>query len=183
MQRRHDARQLDDLRASTARRRRLFVVTLVSGLVLGAAGSSRADGMAPFSAAEQQAYCESLSVSRVGPESWDEPVGEYDQADLVLAEIETHLCMARFAVALEKAQAGRRVFADLPDTWQADRRRARLEVLAATAKIARGDRESARLNFHWALEIDPYLELDPAETSPKVLEMFRESRASFVASR
>jgi len=155
----------------------------VAVLVLCAAPVVRAGGIPPFTADEQQAFCRSLAAEHVGPESPDEPVGPYDAADALLAEVETHLCMARFDVALERIRKGRSVMAGLPAAWQAERRRARLEVLAATAKIALGDLESAALNFRWALEIDPYLDLDPAETSPKVLAMFRRSRESFLASR
>ncbi|MGH0037089.1 MAG: hypothetical protein ACQGVK_18845 [Myxococcota bacterium] len=180
-----DDRHADDrrLQASTARRRRLFCTALAALGVLAAAGSARAGGVPAFSALEQQVYCESVAASRVGPESWDEAVGAFEEADALLAEVETHLCMARFQVALERVQHGRQELEDLPEVWQSSRRRARLEIMAATAKIALGDPDSAQLNFHWALEIDPYLELDAAQTSPKVLQMFREARASFVAAR
>jgi hypothetical protein len=169
--------------AIAARRRRLFATAIGIVTVLAAASSARAGGLPDFSAAEQQAWCESVAASRVGPESWDEAIGAYDEADRVLADVETQLCLARFDAALTRVQRGRSELADLPESWESDRRRARLEILAATAKIAMDDVESARLNFRWALEIDPYLELDPVETSPKVLQMFRESRASFVAAR
>jgi hypothetical protein len=166
-----------------ARRRRLYCTAICIVTLLAAAGSARAGGLPRFSAFEQQTYCESVAAARVGPESWDEAQGVFEEADALLREVETHLCMARFDVALERVQRGRSELADLPAVWQASRRRARLEIVAATAKIALGDVESARLNFQWALELDPYLELDASQTSPKVLAMFREARASFVASR
>lgn len=164
-------------------RRRLCCTALAVLAVLAAASTGRAGGMPRFNAREQQAWCESVAASRVGPESWDEAPGVYEQADRLLAAVETHLCMARFDVALERIARGRDELAGLPAAWESDRRRARLEILAATAKIATGDLESARLNFRWAIEMDPYLELDPAETSPKVLSMYEETRASAVASR
>ena len=63
-----------------------------------------------------------------------------------------------------------------PDS-RLDSRRARLEVMTATAQVALGQRSRARMSMQRAHLADPGLALDERETSPKVLGLLRELRA------
>jgi hypothetical protein len=56
--------------------------------------------------------------------------------------------------------------------------RVRLELLAATARLALGQEDAARACLVRALAVDPRLELDPATTPPKVLRAFDAARAA-----
>jgi len=55
-------------------------------------------------------------------------------------------------------------------------RRARLEVLAATAEVARRRKTQARDHLVRALRADPSLVLDERETSPRLLALLPEAR-------
>ena len=57
-------------------------------------------------------------------------------------------------------------------------RRARADVVAATAQVALGRDDEARRSFERALAADPALRLDPATTSPKVRRAFDAARAA-----
>jgi LysM repeat protein len=89
---------------------------------------------------------------------------------LALAEDELH--SAYFQNALETSQTALRLLELEDDPSRANPRRARLEVLRATAYTAFGHSRAARLSFERALESDPDLVLDSARYSPKVLSAF-----------
>lgn len=98
------------------------------------------------------------------------------RVDHDLAEIEALLASAHFRTALAVVEPTR----DLLDAAGEDRRlgtrRARLEVMAATAQAALGRHARARQSMIRALRADPALDLDAGQTSPKVLKLLREAR-------
>jgi hypothetical protein len=83
---------------------------------------------------------------------------------------------ARFQLALEWVEQGRRLVETEEPAWERPRKRARLEVLAATAEIALGREEAARASLERALRAQPDLRLDPARHSPKLIRLFEEVR-------
>ncbi|MDJ0866734.1 MAG: hypothetical protein QNK03_11545 [Myxococcota bacterium] len=101
---------------------------------------------------------------------WSAIDAEIEQADELLFE-------ARFRQALDLiARARDRVEGRNGDSGAAPRR-ARVEVLAATAEVALGDTEAAHRSFRRALAADPGLDLDPRATPPKVLRAFEAARS------
>ncbi len=92
------------------------------------------------------------------------------------AEVERLLARAHFRTALGLARKTLAGLDESGDALHPDPRRARLEVMAATAEIALGRRDGARESLARALRADPALELDASEVSPKVLELLREAR-------
>jgi hypothetical protein len=101
--------------------------------------------------------------------------GAFARADRELAEIDTLVATAWFQTALAVAKATRELLAQAEGPEVAARV-ARLEVLAATAELALGRRAQARACLARALQADPGLALDPAETSPRVVALLREAR-------
>jgi hypothetical protein len=93
------------------------------------------------------------------------------------SQVDEGVRRARFEDALEVADRVRatldamREDSDLPPRW------ARLEVLQATAELALGRSVAARASLVRALAAEPALELDPATTSPKVLQSFESIRS------
>jgi hypothetical protein len=140
------------------------------------AGSAQAGGIPPFDRADRELFCTLLAESHVDAWSPEAQGRRLDVGDAVLMEVDTKLCLARFEDALAASREGRRTLADLPRTARSDRQRARLEVLAATAQLALGREASARRHLAFALELDPNLRLDAAETSPKVMAVFQDVR-------
>jgi hypothetical protein len=98
------------------------------------------------------------------------------RVDQELAEIDGLLATAHFHTALAVAGATR----DLLDLFGGDpqlgARRARLEVMAATAEVALGQRAAARRSMLRALRAAPDLALDERDVSPKLLQLLREAR-------
>jgi hypothetical protein len=96
--------------------------------------------------------------------------------DRAFRDLEGHVRSARFEAALASADQGRAAAAKLGS--HADpARRARLEVLAATAALALGRADDAKQSFARALDADPDLALDPASTPPKVVRALDAARA------
>ena len=93
-------------------------------------------------------------------------------APLVTAEAE--LRAARFEEALAAAEALIREVGPSPGSRGSELSRAHL--VAATVHVALADRRAARSHLARALDLDPALQLDPARTSPKVLEVLDEER-------
>ena len=93
-----------------------------------------------------------------------------------IAAAEEALREARFELALEWVERGRRFLETQGPAWERPRQRARLEVLAATAEIALGREEAARESLERALRAQPELSLDPARHSPKLVRLFEEVR-------
>jgi len=98
------------------------------------------------------------------------------QVDQELAEIDTLLATAHFHTALAVVGATRDLLDRFEEDPQLGARRARLEVMAATAEVALGQRAPARRSMLRALRAAPELALDEGEASPKLLELLREAR-------
>jgi len=115
------------------------------------------------------------------PEGRSEGVRESDRPALLeavepIAAAEEALQEARFVLALERVERGRRLLETQGPAWERPRQRAQLEVLAATAEIALGREEAARESLERALRAQPELSLDPARHSPKLVRLFEEVR-------
>ena len=104
-------------------------------------------------------------------------VEAFRQLDARLAETEGILRQARFRAVLEASQRLRSELLALQDQPGSRQRRARVEVMAATALVALGRSESAAQSFDRALDADPDLILDPASTPPKIQRLLEEVRA------
>ena len=98
------------------------------------------------------------------------------QVDQELAEIDRLLATAHFHTALAVLGATRDLLDRFGEDPQLGVRRARLEVMAATAEVALGQRTPARRSMLRALRAAPDLTLDEREASPKLLELLREAR-------
>jgi hypothetical protein len=96
--------------------------------------------------------------------------------DRALSEAENELNQARFARAVELTEQTRRELEGRTDSPDLRDRRARLEVIAATALVALGRSEDAGESFARALRADPELELDPNSTPPKIRRLFQQIR-------
>lgn len=103
---------------------------------------------------------------------------DWGRTDAALREAEASLRGADFERALKGAEGVRRDLQGQASAPGAGERRARAEVLAATAEVALGRDEAARRSFERALAANPRLELDPARTSPKVRRVFDAARAA-----
>jgi len=98
------------------------------------------------------------------------------RVDQELAELDALLATAHFRTALAVAEPTRELLAGFGEHPQLGGRRARLELMAATAEVALGRRDRARQSMIRALRADPTLVLDEREASPKVLELLRTAR-------
>ena len=98
------------------------------------------------------------------------------QVDRELAEIDRFLATVHFHTALAVVGATRDLLDRFGEDPQLGARRARLEVMAATAEVALGQRTPARRSMERALRAVPHLSLDEREASPKLLELLREAR-------
>jgi len=96
--------------------------------------------------------------------------------DRELAEIDALLATAHFRTALAIVESTRGLLAGFGEHPRLGGRWARLEMMAATAELALGQRNRARQSMVRALRADPTLSLDEQEASPKVLELLREAR-------
>ncbi len=101
---------------------------------------------------------------------------DFSAIDRALGEAESELNQARFARAVELTEQTRREIEGRGDTPDLRDRRARLEVIAATALVALGRSEDAADSFARALRADPELELDPERTPPKIRRLFQQVR-------
>jgi len=93
-----------------------------------------------------------------------------------IAAAEKALQEARFELALEWVERGRRLLETHEPALERPGRRAQLEVLAATAEIALGREDAARESLARALRAQSELSLDPARHSPKLVRLFQEVR-------
>ena len=109
------------------------------------------------------------------------PAIDFGPFDERIAGAEDSLLRARFRDVLQTTDELRSQLEGWPPGSGVRERRARLEVLGASALIALGLPGRAAESFARALEADPGLTLDPATTPPKVrslLEEVRERRGS-----
>lgn len=100
------------------------------------------------------------------------PPSDWTRTDAALRGAEGKLREADFEAALASAQRVARQLGDSNADPGGRERRARAEVVAATAQVALGREDEARRSFERALQADPGLRLDPATTSPKVRRAF-----------
>jgi len=96
--------------------------------------------------------------------------------DRELVEIETLLASAHFHAVVSVAELTREMLSTHEGQPELNTRRARLEVMIATAQVALGRRVVAQRSMMRALQAEPALCLDERTTSPKVLELLREAR-------
>ena len=90
--------------------------------------------------------------------------------------VEEMVAEAHFRRAIRTAEAAREWADEVPRSKASKRARARLEVLLATARVAIGDRAGARASMGRAVYVWPLLQLGESDTSPRVLELYREVR-------
>jgi hypothetical protein len=83
---------------------------------------------------------------------------------------------ARFESAAGAADLARAKLARLPAAPAVRERRARIELLAATARLALGDAQEAGDCLERALQARPDLTLDPGASPPKLQRLFNEIR-------
>lgn len=106
----------------------------------------------------------------------DAPEADLAVLDPLVAEVDGLVRDAQFHTAIGVARTAR-AWADEADSTPALReRRARLQVLLATAHVALGDERLARESLRRALALNPQLALDESTTSPKLLKVLREIR-------
>jgi len=99
-------------------------------------------------------------------------------ADGLLDEAEGLVRQAHFEEALKKAAKAREAVPRTGDPAALRQRRARADVIAGTAQVALGKDADARATFERAIQTDPSLRLDRANTSPKVVRAFDAARAA-----
>lgn len=107
-----------------------------------------------------------------------EAAEDWSRTDAALGEAEQRLRKADFESALAAATRLRGEIGTRRAAPGAAARRARAEVVAATAEIALGREDSARRSFERALAADPSLTLDASTTPPKVRRVFDAVRAA-----
>lgn len=112
------------------------------------------------------------------PEAQKRPDPRLAALDRRIDEVDRLLARAHFRTALGLARNTLGSLDASGVVLSPDTRRARLEVLAATAEVALGRRTAARESLGRALRADPALELDPEQVSPKVLELLHEARVA-----
>lgn len=161
------------------------VIVVAALCALGQVTEAAAGGIPPFDSADRELFCTLLAESHQGTDEWAPVQQGYDfsDADQVLIDVDTQICLARFEEALAIARLGHPELETLPQDWRGDRRRARLEVLAGTAQLALGYEHLAREHFGAALALDPNLQLDVDATSPKVRRVFDDVRERSLARR
>ncbi len=110
-------------------------------------------------------------ASRPPPAPPPAPEPAFLAADLLLAQAEAQLDGARFEEALEASDRARAALEPVAGAAGAGERLVQGDVLAATALLALGREAGARERLARALALEPGLELDPATTSPRVLDL------------
>jgi hypothetical protein len=102
------------------------------------------------------------------------PLAEIDRR---IEQIEGALAEAHFGTAQGLTRSALALLEHhAPDAIGVAPRRARLEVLAATAEVARGRNRQARDHLARALHADPSLALDLQGTSPRLLALLPAAR-------
>ncbi|HXK25912.1 MAG TPA: hypothetical protein VMS55_24815 [Myxococcota bacterium] len=137
----------------------------------------RLAGSTPTLRARTRAWCAVLPLACAWAASAGDLAPPLAQVDRRIDQIEAALAAAHFRSALALTR-GAAVLLD-PFAPAADgvaSRRARLELLTATAEIARGRRTQARDHLASALRADPSLELSERDTSPRLLALLPDAR-------
>jgi hypothetical protein len=103
-----------------------------------------------------------------------EPPTDHEGLDAIVSEVENLVLEAHFHTAVGVARTAR-TWVDAASAGPELRaRRARLQVLVATAHVALGNEQEAKESLRRALALDPYLALDSATTSPKLLRLLND---------
>jgi hypothetical protein len=108
------------------------------------------------------------------------PSHRHVSLDRDLDEIEAVLAAAHFRTALALSRSTRALLgesADRDDDPALRVRRARLELMTATAELALGRRSRAREALARARRAHPVMELDERTTSPKLVAIWRSIRS------
>ena len=98
--------------------------------------------------------------------------------DRTLDDIQRMIADAYFTTALGVVDSKREWLDELGPLPGLAPRRARLEVLAATAQVALERRTQALASMRRALQADPSLSLEESRTPPKIYALLREARRS-----
>ncbi len=106
-----------------------------------------------------------------------------DALTRAVAEVDELVADAHFRTALAVAEKTRTWARDIPSSPEVREVRAQLDVLLATTQVALGRPRAARASLARAVQVWPLLSLDERTTSPRVVSLFRELRASAVAER
>jgi tetratricopeptide (TPR) repeat protein len=136
-----------------------------------AALGPRATLGAAFGVLEASARIPAISVPDPEREGFD-----FREIDAQIAAAAGHLQQARFRTAAELADLARARLARFSAALPVRERRARLELVAASARVALGDADEARNSLERALAADPELSLDAQSEPPKLLRLFEEAR-------
>lgn len=145
--------------------RPLALLGVGAALLAFAAPGASAQGGAPGA--------ELAAVSSPGAPARAEAAASFAELDRRIAEIDDLLAEAHFHTALALARS---MLDQLPGGAEQGPRRARLEVMAATAEIALDRRSEARSSLERASRADPTLVFDDRELSPKLLELVPPTR-------
>ncbi len=140
------------------------------------AAGSKLRGLAEIHEAQPGAARQASEVASTASARSDYDADAMAYVDHELDKIDAFLGAAHFRTALSLARSARDLLGSFPEGPQLGARRARLEVLAATAEVALGRQTGAQQSMIRALRADPVLVLDELETSPKVLELLRATR-------
>lgn len=153
--------------------------TLGTRTGLGCAVLSLACTPATAQSGEPAAYAPQAGDVRPAlPEPERSPDPGQVALDRRIEEVDRLLARAHFRTALGLARNTLGALDSTGAVQRPDTRRARLEVLAATAEVAMGRRAAARESLGRALRADPALELDAKQVSPKVMKLLEEARAA-----
>jgi len=110
------------------------------------------------------------------PTPMPEPTVDLTGVDALLREAQDVLIEARFRDVIDATDLLRTQLRSMGTSRGVMERRARIEIMAATAQIALGRAADAAQSFARALEADPELELSEA-TPPKIRRMLEEVRS------
>jgi hypothetical protein len=105
-----------------------------------------------------------------------QPTQALAEIDRRIEQIEEALAEAQFRSALGLTRSALSLLDPHESKEAVAPRRARLELPAATAEVARGRKHRARDHLVRALRADPSLVLDERETSPRLLALLPEAR-------
>jgi len=127
--------------------------------------------------AQARAWCAVLPLACVSAAAASEVAAPLAEVDRRIDQIEKAIGEAYFQTALALTRSAQELLDPLAaDPAQVAPRRARIEVLAATAEVALGHRAQAREHLVRALQADPTLSLDERDTSPRLLALLPEAR-------
>lgn len=131
-----------------------------------------------FAVLDRDALIPSSDQARATPVEFDfEPVDRHIE---IAGE---WLAQARFRAAVDRAALARAKLARLEPHPAVVRRRARIEMLTATAQIALGLQDDARASVERALRAEPDLELDPLLAPPKLRRLIESARAQLAEAQ